>query len=161
MRCWTSVLILLGAVRFFEYRDVFFVVSRRPMSLPLLVSRSFLASRFCILLFSLYRSSSSVLINPCVLFWASTSCKLELKEDLDTEKKIEKSRYPKKTSRYQLKESPDFFRSLLCGNICRSHCRKARTENSRKVSAKRLLADLLFFTACLALFFAFLWPPIL
>ena len=35
-------------------------------------------------------------IKVCVLFWASTSCKLEVKEDLDTEKKIEKSRYPKK-----------------------------------------------------------------
>ena len=31
-------------------------------------------------------------INLCVLFWASTPCK----EDLDTEKKIEKSRYLKK-----------------------------------------------------------------
>ena len=40
------------------------------------------------------------------LFWASTSCKFEVKEDLHTEKKIEKGQYPKKTSRYQLKESP-------------------------------------------------------
>ena len=47
-------------------------------------------------------------INLCVLFWASTSYKLEVREDLDTQKKIEKSRYLKKTSRYQLKESPDF-----------------------------------------------------
>ena len=39
-------------------------------------------------------------------FWASTSCKMEIKEDLDTKKKIKESRYPKKTSRYQLKESP-------------------------------------------------------
>ena len=35
-------------------------------------------------------------INLSVLFWASTSCKVEVKEDLDTEKKIEKSRYLKK-----------------------------------------------------------------
>ena len=35
-------------------------------------------------------------IKLSVLFWASTSCKVEVKEDLDTEKKIEKSRYPKK-----------------------------------------------------------------
>ena len=31
-------------------------------------------------------------LNLCVLFWASTSCELEVKEDLDTEKKIGKSR---------------------------------------------------------------------
>ena len=37
-----------------------------------------------------------LIINPCMHFWASTSCKLEVKKDLDTEKKIEKSRYPKK-----------------------------------------------------------------
>ena len=35
-------------------------------------------------------------INLSVLFWASTSCKVEVKEDLDIEKKIEKSRYLKK-----------------------------------------------------------------
>ena len=35
-------------------------------------------------------------INLCVLFWASTSCKLEVREDLDTEKKIETSRNLKK-----------------------------------------------------------------
>ena len=29
-------------------------------------------------------------INLCVPFWASTSCKLEVKEDLDTKEKIEK-----------------------------------------------------------------------
>ena len=32
-------------------------------------------------------------INPCMLFWAST---FEVKNNLDTEKEIEKSRYPKK-----------------------------------------------------------------
>ena len=42
-------------------------------------------------------------INLSVPFWASTSYKLEVKEDLDTEKKIEKSRYLKNTSRYRLK----------------------------------------------------------
>ena len=35
-------------------------------------------------------------INLYVPFWASTSCKLEVKEDLDAEKKIEKSRDLKK-----------------------------------------------------------------
>ena len=45
-------------------------------------------------------------INLCVLSWASTSGKLVVKEDLDTEKKIEKSLYLKETSRYQPKESP-------------------------------------------------------
>ena len=34
-------------------------------------------------------------INPRMVFWASTSCKLEVK-NLDAAKKIEKSRYPKK-----------------------------------------------------------------
>ena len=28
-------------------------------------------------------------INPCLFFWALTSCKNEIKEDRDTEKKIE------------------------------------------------------------------------
>ena len=32
-------------------------------------------------------------INLCALFWASTSCKLEVIEDVDTEKKTEKTRY--------------------------------------------------------------------
>ena len=35
-------------------------------------------------------------INLSMFFGASTSCNLEVKEDLDTEKKIEKSRYRKK-----------------------------------------------------------------
>ena len=30
-------------------------------------------------------------INLCMVFWASTSCKLEVNKDLDTEKKIKKS----------------------------------------------------------------------
>ena len=35
-------------------------------------------------------------INLYVLFWASTSCTLKVKEDVDTEKKIELSRHLKK-----------------------------------------------------------------
>ena len=67
-----------------------FVLSRWPSS-PFWYRDLFLVSRFCILLFSI---QSRLLhgISLCVPFWASTSCKLEVKEDLDNVKKIEKSR---------------------------------------------------------------------
>ena len=51
-------------------------------------------------------------INLCVLLWASTSCKVEVNEDLDAEKKIEKSRYLKKDISIPtnlVKESPLLF----------------------------------------------------
>ena len=65
--------------------------------------------------FSVSRSLHSVVqhldcllprINQCALFGASTPCKMEVKEDLDTTKKIKNLNTPQKTSQYQLKESP-------------------------------------------------------
>ena len=85
--------VLNGCV-FFGCRDVFFVVSRCPKS-PFWYQDLFFGIE---ILYSvvqhLYRPLLG--INLSVLFWASTSCKVEVKEDLDTEKKIEKSRYLKK-----------------------------------------------------------------
>ena len=82
-----------GCVSFW-YRDVFFVVSRWPKS-PFWYRDLFFGIE---ILYSvvqhLYRPLLG--INLSVLFWASTSCKVEVKEDLDTEKKTEKSRYLKK-----------------------------------------------------------------
>ena len=82
-----------GGCVFFWYRDVFFVVSRWPKS-PFWYRDLFFGIE---ILYSvvqhLYRPLLG--INLSVLLWASTSCKVEVKEDLDTEKKIEKSRYLK------------------------------------------------------------------
>ena len=79
---------------FFWYRDVFLVVSRWPKS-PFWYRDLFFGIE---ILYSvvqhLYRPLPG--INLSVLFWASTSCKADVKDDLDTEKKIEKSRYLKK-----------------------------------------------------------------
>ena len=83
-----------GGCVFFWYRDVFLVVSRWPKSpfwyRDLLFGIEILYS----VVQHLYRPLPG--INLSVLFWASTSCKVEVKDDLDTEKKIEKSRYLKK-----------------------------------------------------------------
>ena len=51
-------------------------------------------------------------INLSVLFWASTSCKVEVKEDLDTEKKIEKSRYLKKDISIPTKRVTQFLTAV-------------------------------------------------
>ena len=50
-------------------------------------------------------------INPCVcaLFWASTSCKLAAKKISIPKRRSKNLHTPKKTSRYQLKDSPVFF----------------------------------------------------
>ena len=81
---------------YFWYRDVFFC-GIEVAQVSFLVSRSlFLVSRS---LHSVVQHLDCLLlwINKCVLFWASTSCKImEVKEDLDAKKKIKKSRYPRK-----------------------------------------------------------------
>ena len=81
-------------VRLFWYRAVFFTVSRWPKS-PFWYRDLFFGIE---ILHSVVQHLDRLLarINQCLLFWASTSCRLEVKEDLDTEKKIRKSRYPKK-----------------------------------------------------------------
>ena len=61
---------------------------------------SFLVSRYFLgieILHSVVQLLDHLLpwIIPCMLFWVSTSCKLEVKEDLYTEKKIKKSRFLK------------------------------------------------------------------
>ena len=57
-------------------------------------------------------------INQCVpFFWGSTSCKMEVKEDLVTKKKIKNLDTPKKTSRYQLKEFPESLTLLKWGCV--------------------------------------------
>ena len=98
--------VLEGGCVFFWYRDVFFVASRWPKSPFWYRDLYFGIEILYSVVQHLYRPLLG--INPSVLFWASTSCKVEVKvlDDLDTEKKIEKYRYLKKTSRYQLKESP-------------------------------------------------------
>ena len=45
------------------------------------------------------------------------------------------------------------------GGVCRSHCGKTHTENSRRNSAKKFGGMFLFFAAFFALVFAFVWPP--
>ena len=79
---------------FFGIEMSFFVVSRWPKS-PFRYRDLFFAIE---ILHCVAQHLDCLLpgINLCVLFWASTSCKLEVREDLDTEKKIEKSRYLKK-----------------------------------------------------------------
>ena len=86
--------VFMGCV-FFWYRDVFFVVSRWPKSPFWCRDLSFLVSRS---LHSVVQHLDRLLpgINLCMLFSASTSFKLEVKEDLDTNKKIGKSRYLEK-----------------------------------------------------------------
>ena len=81
-------------VHLFWCRDVVFVVSRWPKS-PFWYRDLF--SGIKKILHSAFQLLDRPLpgINLSVLFWASTSCKLEVKEDLDTEKKIKKSRYQK------------------------------------------------------------------
>ena len=74
-------------VRLFWYRDVFFVVSRWPKSPFRYRDLCFGIEILYSVVQHLYRPLLG--INLSVLFCASTSCKLEVKEDLDTEKKIE------------------------------------------------------------------------
>ena len=80
---------------------VFFLVSRclfcgiEVAQVSFLVSRSLFWCRDSVFCCSASISSSSW-DQPVRAFWASTSCKMEVKEDLDTEKKIEKSRNLKK-----------------------------------------------------------------
>ena len=83
---------LLGCV-FFGIEMSFLVVSRWPKSL-FLVARSLFWYRDSAFCCSASRSSSSW-DQPVRAFWASTSCPLEVKEDLDTEK-MKESRYLKK-----------------------------------------------------------------
>ena len=78
---------LFGIVRSFWHRDLLFWYRD--------------SARCC----SASRSSSSW-DQPVRVFLGLAICKLVVKEDLDTDKKIKKSRYAKKTSRHQLKESP-------------------------------------------------------
>ena len=56
-------------------------------------------------------------INQCVPFWASTSCKMEVKEDLDTKKKIEKSRYFKKDISMPTKRDKAVFEASIFGRV--------------------------------------------
>ena len=56
-------------------------------------------------------------INQCVLFRASTSCKMEVKEDLDTEKKTQKSRYPKKDISIPTKRVTPTTKVLPCPSL--------------------------------------------
>ena len=75
-------------------QGVFFVVSRWPKS-PFWYGDLFFGIE--ILHFVVQHLECLVPgINLCMLFWASTSCKVEVKEDLDTGKKIAKSQYLKK-----------------------------------------------------------------
>ena len=66
--------------------EMSFLWYRGGRSLLFGIEISFLVSRFCISVVQhLYRPLLG--INLSVLLWASTSCKVEVKEDLDTEKK--------------------------------------------------------------------------
>ena len=65
---------------------------RGGLSLLFGIEISFLVSRLCNFV-AQHLDRLLPGINLYVLFGASTSCKLEVREDLDTEKKIEKSRY--------------------------------------------------------------------
>ena len=71
---------------------------RGGLSLLFGIEISFLVSRCCTLLFGI--EIVFFLGSTCVVFGASTSCTLEVKEDLDTEKKIEKSLYTQNRRRH-------------------------------------------------------------
>ena len=77
----------------FWYRDVFFWLLRWPKS-PCWYQDLFFGLK---ILHSVVQHLDRLLpgINQC-FFWTSTSCKLEVQDDVDTEKKIQISRYPKK-----------------------------------------------------------------
>ena len=79
--------------------------------------------------------------NLCMFFWASISRNLEVKEDLNIKQKIEKSRYQKKTSGYQLKESPVFYgvsrryRAICCKmGVVSQRCACVNLSTKRGVS---------------------------
>ena len=89
----TLVVLLEGCI-FFWYRDVFFVVSRWPKS-PFWYRDLLFGIE---ILHSVVQHLDCLGINPCVLFGPRhpVHWKSKKKKDLDTEKKIEKSRFPKK-----------------------------------------------------------------
>ena len=89
---------------FFGIEMSFFVVSSRPKS-PFWYRDLFLGIE---ILHSIAHHLPRLLpgINWCMLFWASTSCKLEVKEISIPKRRSKNLDTPTKTSRYQLKESP-------------------------------------------------------
>ena len=106
-------------VHLFWYQDVFFVVSRCPKS-PFWYRDLFFGIAILHSVFQ-HLDCPHPGINLCVLFWSSTSCKVEVNEDLDAEKNIKKSRYLKKdisipTKRVTHKKMPLFFFSG--NNLC-------------------------------------------
>ena len=109
-----------------------FLWYRSGLSLLFGIEISFLVSRSLFgieILHSVVQHLDALLprINQCVLFRASTSCKMEVKEDLDTEKKTKKSRYPKKdisipTKRVTRAKGGEILRSIGAsgGSLCRN-----------------------------------------
>ena len=89
--------------------EIFFVVSRRPKS-PIWYRDLYFSIE---ILHSVVQHLDYLGINPCVLFWASTSYKLEVKRISIPKRRSKNLDTRKKTSRYQLKESPE-FRNLQC-----------------------------------------------
>ena len=92
MFLWIVLGHLNGCV-FFWYRDVFFVVSRWPKS-PFWYRDLFFGIE---ILHSVVHHLDCLLpgVNPCVLFLGLDILRIGRSKDLDTEKKIKKSRYPK------------------------------------------------------------------
>ena len=90
-----SIQICVKQGEYFWCRDVF-LWRRGGLSLLFGNELYFLASRFFSALHCSASRSSSSWGQPVRVSWALTSCTLEVKKDLGTEKKIDKSRFPKK-----------------------------------------------------------------
>ena len=123
----------------FWYRDVFFIVVSRWPESPFWYRDLFFGIE---ILHSVVQHLDCLLtgIILCMLVGASASRKLEVKEDLDTEKKIEKSRYLKRdisipTKRVTLKNE-----EKISGGKIYEKSSASKSKNPRKIPDSNLIS---------------------